>query len=332
VAEDIIEKIDATLLAERNARRFDPFGGDVWDEDRVDRLGDGMRVRAARTGIEEVPEPVDADLPDRFYDALDAALQEVGEGSGRHVATLAAQDEVLRQMAENMPIPLTTLPAERTHIAVTTAFDPEDRIAEAMRAEVRRQGLAPCEIQIDGRTEWLPAESADVRMMTPEEAAGWQATQRLSLECSRRWRGCSGCDGLAMDNFPCMHDCHEPAVCSCPQVDVSTFTDAPTARRLTQGYDPGCRVCPDPYAHALDELVEPERDGPQVFTMPATRGAILEFGGGYYRYACPHSGCVWEKVARFRPHLVDLVEAHDLEQHSRTSWWSRLLPGRRTRR
>jgi len=31
-----------------------------------------------------------------------------------------------------------------------------DRVAEAFRSEVRRQGLAPCEIQIDGQTEWLP--------------------------------------------------------------------------------------------------------------------------------------------------------------------------------
>jgi hypothetical protein len=60
VSEDIIEKIDAALLMERNSKRFDPFGGDVWDEDRVDRWGDGMRVRPAGTGIEEESEEAEA--------------------------------------------------------------------------------------------------------------------------------------------------------------------------------------------------------------------------------------------------------------------------------
>jgi hypothetical protein len=55
VSEDIIEKIDAALLAEKNSKRFDPFG-EAWDEDRVERINDGMRVRPARTGIEEEPE------------------------------------------------------------------------------------------------------------------------------------------------------------------------------------------------------------------------------------------------------------------------------------
>jgi hypothetical protein len=273
----------------------------------AEAVHDCSAFAGVRSGIEDGRDVVDADVPDAFYDALDAALEEIGEGPGRHVAALAAQDEVLRQMAEDMPIPLTTLPAERTHIAVTTAFDPEDRIAEAFRSEVRRQGLAPCEIQIDGRTEWLPAEVRRVDHLP----APWVALPPDD-----------GMATFAVDPAPFRYEYLSERVRNTP-----AGWPFPTAALDSEAAAFEANV-----TAALDELVEPERDGPQVFTMPATRGAILEFGGGYYRYACPHSGCTWEKVARFRPHLVDLVEAHDLEQHTRTSWWSRLLPGRRTRR
>jgi hypothetical protein len=51
---------------------------------------------------------------------------------------------------------------------------PDDRVAESFRSEVRRQGLAPCEIQIDGRTEWLPA--GDVTVMPADQFDALVAT------------------------------------------------------------------------------------------------------------------------------------------------------------
>lgn len=110
---------------------------------------------------------------------------------------------------------IATLPVERTHIAITTEYDLDgsatrDRVGDAMRAEVLRQGLTECEIDDvrwnywDG--QWMPA--ADVRVMTPEEAAGWRAHERLSLECSRHRPMCSGCDGEAIDHGRCIHGCH----------------------------------------------------------------------------------------------------------------------------
>jgi hypothetical protein len=47
---DILTEIDESIA--RNAARFDPLG-DAWDDDRVYRSGDEMRVVPARTGIEE---------------------------------------------------------------------------------------------------------------------------------------------------------------------------------------------------------------------------------------------------------------------------------------
>lgn len=79
-------------------------------------------------------------------------------------------------------------------------------------------------------------------------------------------------------------------------------------------------------AAALDELVERARaaDGPSDPSIDVSRD-------GYYRYGCPQSGCDWAKITRFRPHLLDLIRAHDLEQHvPLRSWWRRILPrGRR---
>lgn len=60
---DILNDIDEALA--RNTARFDPFGGDAWDDNRVDRWGDGMRVRPARAGIEEEAEPAEAVAAER---------------------------------------------------------------------------------------------------------------------------------------------------------------------------------------------------------------------------------------------------------------------------
>jgi len=53
--------------------------------------------------------------------------------------------------------------------------------------------------------------AADVRMMTEAEVAEFDRRQHLSIECGRMGRtlGCGGCDGLALDNFPCQHACHD---------------------------------------------------------------------------------------------------------------------------
>lgn len=60
---DILGQIDAALdehdkvksSIEKNTQRFDPLGGSAWDDDRVIRWGDAMRVRlVSSTGIEEV--------------------------------------------------------------------------------------------------------------------------------------------------------------------------------------------------------------------------------------------------------------------------------------
>lgn len=108
----------------------------------------------------------------------------------------------------------------------------------------------------------LPAR-AQVTMMTDAEAARFDQLQHLSIECGAMTvrLSCSGCDGLALDGFPCIHNCHEPAVCSCPEVDISAFGDQPRAQ-VSKGYDPGCRVCPDPYAPPVDAASEPDPDDP----------------------------------------------------------------------
>ncbi len=47
-----------------------------------------------------------------------------------------------------------------------------------------------------------------------------------------------------------------PAVCSCPDVDVSTMAEGP-GTSLLKGYDPGCRVCPKPPRPRLAAALEP---------------------------------------------------------------------------
>lgn len=78
------------------------------------------------------------------------------------------------------------------------------------------------------------APRADVRVMTPEEAAGFDAQQRLSLECSRSRPMCSGCDGGGMDGFTCMHECHNEPVTFA--VDVSRSGEAAVAIRGASGH------------------------------------------------------------------------------------------------
>lgn len=121
--------------------------------------------------------------------------------------------------------------------------------------------------------------AADVRMMTGAEVAEFDRRQQLSIECGRMGRtlDCGGCDGLALDNFPCVHDCHEPAVCSCPEVDISAFGDQPRAQ-VSKGYDPGCRVCPDPYAPPVDAASEPDSDVP-LATGGIVHGTALRTPG-----------------------------------------------------
>jgi hypothetical protein len=63
-------------------------------------------------------------------------------------------------------------------------------------------------------------------------------------------------------------------------------------------------------AAALDELVERAEAEVEV-----------------HRYECPHARCDWAKVALDRGVLLDLAEAHELEQHDPRSWWRRMLPG-----
>lgn len=187
---DILKDIDEAIA--RNSKRFDPFGGDAWDEDRVGHgsHADSMRVYAPRTGIEEEP-----DGRERAWAALVAPLFD------RAVeAIVAAQD----------------------------GSAPTDRVADAFRAEVRRQGLAPCEIEIDGRREWLTTATFTVDSQVEafrQEEALWGEPEQL---------------------------------CTCPTVDVSTWAEMAEGRTTTmRGYDPGCPVCPDPYARPVDAALEP---------------------------------------------------------------------------
>lgn len=152
MSEDIIEKIDATLLADRNARRFDPFGGDVWDEDRVDRWGDGMRVRPARTSAEEEPEPPEAavEMPEllTLEDVTPSTLQIRRRSPEERRAYLAEQRAW--HVANGAPECWLSTFDSLAEAVVEPPPPTTDRVAEAFRTEVRRQGLAPCEIQIDG--------------------------------------------------------------------------------------------------------------------------------------------------------------------------------------
>ena len=49
-------------------------------------------------------------------------------------------------------------------------------------------------------------------------------------------------------------------VCTCPQIDVTTFGKAPGTDTVT-GYSAGCPTCPDPYAKA-DPVVLYDANGP----------------------------------------------------------------------
>lgn len=100
-----------------------------------------------------------------------AGVKSGSEEESEPVDAVAAQLEALGDYLEALPPSdtspwvsfdsalLTTLPPERTHIAITTAYDPDgstpiwegfgevrDRVGDAMRAEVLRQGLTECEI------------------------------------------------------------------------------------------------------------------------------------------------------------------------------------------
>jgi hypothetical protein len=215
--DDIIAKIDATLLAERNSKRFDPFGPD-WDEDRVERVDDAMRVRPARTGIEEEAEPVEAavDLP-----APNGPPVATGDSSPaarrQFIANTIAFQRALTHPRCARCRRFTPQPSDECDACVeSNGSAPTDRVADAMRSEVLRQGLTSCEIDgvrqeyRDG--QWLAAGGV---VRSPWRPFG------VSRECAMSSGSrCGACDGHALDNGSCMHNCHglEPVA---PPVDAA---------------------------------------------------------------------------------------------------------------
>jgi hypothetical protein len=223
-------------------------------------------------------------------------------------------------------------PAEPGHIATDTArpagFQRFERIAS--EGPVRR---------IPGPDR---VHATQVTVMTEAEAESYRRMQTLSLECSRHRPMCSGCDGLAMDNFPCTHDCHEPAVCSCPEVDISAFGDR-MRPVIMRGRDPGCRVHPAPGAPPVDEhfrghlaafidendetlrrlvdaphvdaALQPDLDGP----ASTSAGASPE---GAVTFDLRPAGLKSETGSR----LANVSQRPDSGYAARP-WWRRILPG-----
>lgn len=112
-----------------------------------------------------------------------------------------------------------TIPADQFDELMATIDEPDEMPGLQRAAERRRLTLADMEEASEAVRARRPAPpvdepvepepvGADVRVMTPEEEAGYLLRQTWSLECSRARPMCSGCDGGAMDGFACMHDCH----------------------------------------------------------------------------------------------------------------------------
>jgi hypothetical protein len=148
--DDIIEKIDATLLAEANSKRFDPFGPD-WDSTEWDRTLQADSVRS-RAGIEEGSEPGDVDLllledvspdePQIRRRSPEDRRAYLADQRARHVANGAPPYwldtfDILAAVACNG-----SAPTERV-----ADPSPADRFLDAFRAEVIRQGLDRHQIQ-----------------------------------------------------------------------------------------------------------------------------------------------------------------------------------------
>jgi hypothetical protein len=194
MSADILNQIDDAL--ERNRRRFDPFP-EAWDDDRVYQLDNSMRVQPARTGIEEEAVEPEAVVAGGIVTAVPAQPWTTSGGDpwgdimAVHRRLLA--DDTYRP---DPPPVLTRASAE--------VYNRE--MARLREGHTRLEVLPP---PVDELEE---PGGARVTVMTEAEAAGFRAQQTLSLECSRSRPMCSGCDGLAMDHFPCMHDCHESAV------------------------------------------------------------------------------------------------------------------------
>jgi hypothetical protein len=166
VSDDIIEKIDATLEAmERNSKRFDPLGGSVWDEDRVERRGDGMRVRPAGAGIEEGSEQAEVAHPSPWASFTEAAVNPLFELGDRisvsfpgidgfqvTVASIASDGSIWVQPDEDGSAPIRCRACgnhfrDRNAAGICVACSPPDRVSEAFRQVVLDQGRDPDTIE-----------------------------------------------------------------------------------------------------------------------------------------------------------------------------------------
>lgn len=322
---DILNTIDEAIA--RNTARFDPFGGAAWDEDRVDRVGDGMRVRGARAGIEERPDPAGvaghlldlADHLDRMLAEDELLLLEditpdepllgyrspeqrrvyLATQRARHVANGAPEYwlstfDALADVAVNGDFTETSTGPTSANGNTGSAPNPStpapDRVADAFRSEVRRQGLAPCEIEIDGRTEWLTVDS-QVEAFRQEETLWVDETHRLTaaetapaIEAFRRWD--------AMRNSP------RPFLMPAIDREMARLTND-VAEALDNLVN---RAAP------VDAALEPNPDVEHVITSAAGHYHLIGVGGGAREVPCD---CPYRRESASPPGRP---------------WWKRWLP------
>lgn len=197
MADDIIEKIDATLLAEANSKRFDPLG-ENWDNNETDpwTSGDAMRRRPASAGSDEGSEPAEAAAPRpamAYSLSTMIASASLFEPGDRVSVTLPASSPVMYVVSS-----VDTIGAAEREPEVGAPADP---VADAMRAEVLRQGLTECEI--DGfRQEyrdggWTVID--ETRVFTLDNSSGTfdptRPTVRMLAEGREVFRGRTEPDG-----------------------------------------------------------------------------------------------------------------------------------------
>ncbi len=165
-----------------------------------------------------------------------------------------------------------------------------DPVAEAMRAEVLRQGLTECEI--DGvrwvyrpaTDEWARVNEAGWRVATPREVAAFDETHLWLAAGPALGRAMTAAEAYGL----------EPAAPSC-----DCGSPVPVGFRRCMACLRAPAVRPEPVAPHVDESLDP---APVVDIRPDPRLHAHEVDG--------IPGC------RECPEL-------------RTSWWSRLFPGRR---
>lgn len=323
MSDDILDRIDSAVSeaerAERWSKRFDPFGADDWDEDRVDRWGDGMRVRPAGAGIEEEAAepgaPAAFDLlwtvppaPRQLHMAGDWRQHDVQPADGdwpggpRYGFT---RDRVFRERRWT--------PEEHDRAAELGIALPEmDWRTVELWWDMPRMNTV--EVERFGRDE--PIVFSPNTLIAPTE----EATFRRTVRTAKRY-GITRWDTDPFGAAPASTESSTPPVADRTDPVADAFREEVLRQGLSE-----CEI------DGMREIYEDGRWRPapttRAFTMD-NRSATFTPGApdeGPHRHECEHPGCGWSRTAWYQPHLADLVEAHDLEAH--TPWWRRIWRSR----